>query len=77
MASSPPDPNMTYASGPIFLPIGCGMTDDKSPKGKDQEKGDEVLRRLLKTPPQPHDKKDSSRTAAAKEAAKQPIKHKR
>ncbi|WP_164749741.1 hypothetical protein [Nitratireductor alexandrii] len=25
----------------------------ENPKGKDQEKGDEVLRRLLKTPPDP------------------------
>lgn len=25
----------------------------ETPKDKDQEKGDEVLRRLLKTPPQP------------------------
>ena len=28
------------------------MTDTK--KDKDQEKGDEVLRRMLKTPPKPH-----------------------
>jgi hypothetical protein len=27
----------------------------KPPKDKDQEKGDEVLRRLLKTPPDPKD----------------------
>lgn len=30
---------------------GCGMSNP--PKDKDQEKGDEVLRRLLKTPPDP------------------------
>jgi hypothetical protein len=28
----------------------------ETPKDKDQEKGDEVLRRLLRTPPKPHDK---------------------
>lgn len=37
------------------------------PKDKDQEKGDEVLRRLLKTPPQPHEK-------AANEEPAKPVK---
>jgi len=26
----------------------------ETPKDEDQEKGDEILRRLLKTPPKPH-----------------------
>ncbi|UDL89491.1 hypothetical protein LGH82_31315 [Mesorhizobium sp. PAMC28654] len=32
----------------------------ETPKDKDQEKGDEVLRRLLKTPPAPKEKKEQS-----------------
>ena len=32
----------------------------ESPKDKDQEKGDEVLRRLLKTPPDPSHKSRAS-----------------
>lgn len=31
-------------------------------KNKDQEKGDEVLRRLLKTPPDPKKKKDDGKS---------------
>jgi hypothetical protein len=33
----------------------------KKPKDKDQEKGDEVLRRLLKTPPDPKTGKGSAK----------------
>lgn len=41
----------------------------KGPKDKDQEKGDEVLRRLLKTPPAPKKEKrpDRSGTPHSKE----------
>ncbi|WP_167365342.1 hypothetical protein [Mesorhizobium qingshengii] len=37
----------------------------EAPKDKDQEKGDEVLRRLLKTPPKPHS--DSTLTPSKRE----------
>jgi hypothetical protein len=41
----------------------------EDPKDKDQEKGDEVLRRLLKTPPDPKKEKrrDESRRPPLKE----------
>ncbi|WP_292506479.1 hypothetical protein [Mesorhizobium sp.] len=39
-------------------------------KDKDQEKGDEVLRRLLKTPPKPHQKTGSSEKPDKKKPAK-------
>jgi hypothetical protein len=37
----------------------------ESPKDKDQEKGDEILRRLLKTPPKPHQDSDTQPKAKA------------
>jgi hypothetical protein len=39
-----------------------------APKDKDQEKGDEVLRRLLKTPPQPHEKSEKKQPLATRAA---------
>ncbi|WP_352853397.1 hypothetical protein [Mesorhizobium sp. M0139] len=38
----------------------------ETPKDKDLEKGDEVLRRLLKTPPKPHGDKAAKEKAGSK-----------
>ncbi|WP_189375269.1 MULTISPECIES: hypothetical protein [unclassified Mesorhizobium] len=43
----------------------------------DEKRFNETLKRMLKTPPKPHDKKESPLKVAAKEATKQAIKHKR
>jgi hypothetical protein len=39
----------------------------ETPKDKDQEKGDEVLRRLLKTPPDPKTGKDEKQEKPGKD----------
>lgn len=41
----------------------------EAPTDKDQEKGDEVLRRLLKTPPDPKTGKDAVKKRLAKGAS--------
>lgn len=42
----------------------------ESPKDKDQEKGDEVLRRLLKTPPDPKTGKGDGKKPCAPDGSK-------
>lgn len=49
----------------------------ETPKDKDQEKGDEVLRRLLKTPPDPGHKARASERDQKKKPGGNPAKNDR
>ncbi|WP_179295137.1 hypothetical protein [Mesorhizobium sp. WSM3868] len=48
------------------------MAGEKPDKDSDEKRFNETLKRMLKTPPKPHDKKDIPRKVGAQEAKKQP-----